>query len=265
MSLTVNVTFSGICLFLQKGEGLTVLLPNTAEERESIDGHRMTAHEPRLCASGPKCLPLSRTLIELRGLSAPVDQSDLDGIVNLAEVIPGYGIDGCYVSQPPEPRLAARVELPGGRCTGRGVTLTDWEVDGSAYAGKTYGPGRLVWRVRWTFEVDQDPNDSYLLELNSGSSAPWPIALEPVEGEVSFGLCNVPPGHNPCWDDHHHQEPRADDPHFRWFYELYEPSFAKDPVARTALPIPIETPDGISVRGNPFTCMMAQWWPGDGA
>lgn len=262
MSLTVNVTFSGICLFMPKGQGITVLLPNTIEDRTSIDGHPMGAHEPRLCAPGPKCLPLSRTLLELPGVLERVDPSNLDGVVNLAEVVPKYGIDGRYVSDPPEPRLAARVELPGGRRADAGTTLTDWEVDGSAFGGETYGPGKLVWRMTWAYSVDQDARDPYVVNLDSGSSAPWPLVLTPDQGVVSFGLCNVPPGHNPCWEDHHHDTPGSEDPHFRWFYTLYEPSFAEDPQARKALPVPKEAPVGTArLLGNPFTCMMAQWWP----
>jgi len=135
----LRIHFGGLCMFVQRPEGLFVLMPDMTMHDERhwpvmiVPPQNTRVFQPE--DAKPILYPLLRRAIdELKSIVPPQDPVNIDFALNVSEFAGGARVADRWIADPPQDMLACRVSLPLG-CgpTGEGgdpgsVEVESWSI-----------------------------------------------------------------------------------------------------------------------------------------
>lgn len=244
--MTVQITFTGLCLFREEGDGVVVDIVDASTKQEhcglTLDPHmaEVIATEDHRGGS-----PADHEGHTIRGMDVMLlarEKSVLRKPTRLAEVHEFAGRKRNPGEAPSPGRLRGRVKLLGG----------SWAENVCRRASQcTSGPWRraaeLRWQATWQGTVD---GDGLSLLIDSGAT---PVKFAPVDGKIELVVANVMHHDLKAW-----KAPRGTplptgqlkkDEDFRWFFWMYD---WEDGCEQQDVPTPAS---GKAAVGLPYTCL----------
>lgn len=283
MSFDLEISITGLCLFVPDGKRLHVLLMNHHHARHHARLIYDKVYEQNPTDQVLRCQPLDGFALILENLGNVIEQ-DVElppEIVKLHEISGACKVPRRYLEGGPQPEVSARITLGSGGFAGIGPKAR-WKVTERPIAGKW--TGEITTTVKWTIsgiEGDQLRDQWRFLDLATGQDGfKLPLYPDADSGVIRIEIYNslpedLPPVTRTRWPE---REDRAE--HFESYFSvcgappvvpvLDEPPPAPNPDQRATECKP-HTPDSAEqqdqtrqkgiVTAHTITCITAQASP----
>lgn len=249
MATTVNIAFTGLCMFRKKGDSVVVQVPPTSAPNASHCGNALRPHAAMVVVAAKYLAGGgnvdTKVAFTARNLSLNGGGGPLDLPTHLASV---STLGHADLHQHPPGHVLATVTLAGGAFVdpnaGPDPLSGDWD-DGSGTLK------RFRWLANWSGSISATE-----IKLGTGADE---VTLGSGGDPIDLAIVNIMPGDLAEWLKQSPTPtpvplPGTEAVDFRWFFWMHD--LGSDPNHCASQHVPILRVPGPHISGLPYTCLL---------